>query len=369
VKVLVLGIRGIAGVQGGVETHARHLYARLAGLGCDVEAIVRSSFAPRGEPAPPGMRIRRLWSPRRAGVEALVHSLLGVLYAGIVRPDILHIHSIGPAIVTPLARLMGLKVVVTFHSQNYDHEKWGPLARWLLRAGERVGARYANAGIAVSQTLRDVIETRYQRNVRLIHNGVPVPDVRRDDEHLKRLGLQSGRYILHVGRISPEKRQLDLLAAFSAAALAGWRLVLVGDLGDDQYSLAVKHSAAETNAVLTGFLSGVPLAQLYSHAGGFAFPSSHEGLPIALLEAISYGLPVAASDIAANREVGLCRECYFKVGDQAQLQAALQNLVARPPDSAVRAASRERIIGEYDWERAAKATLAVYRSVTAVGSG
>ena len=107
VRIMVLGIRGIPSVQGGVETHAEQLYERLAHLGCDVEVLVRTPFVPSDRRSFGSIRIRRIWSPRTSGFEAVIHSLLGVLYAAVVRPDILHIHAIGPAIVTPLARLLG----------------------------------------------------------------------------------------------------------------------------------------------------------------------------------------------------------------------------------------------------------------------
>jgi len=129
-------------VQGGVETHAEHLYKRLSGLGCDVEVLVRTPFVPRGRQWYGPMRLRRIWSPRRAGLEALVHSGVCVFYAALLRPDILHIHAVGPAIVTPIARLFGLRVVVTHHGPDYERDKWGAFARWVLRTGESLGMRY-----------------------------------------------------------------------------------------------------------------------------------------------------------------------------------------------------------------------------------
>ena len=154
---MVLGIRGMPNVQGGIETHAEQLYLRLGALGCQVEALVRSPFVPSDTRSHGPIRIRRVWSPRRAGVEAFLHSLIGVAYAGIARPDILHIHGIGPAIVTPIARLLGLRVVVTHHTQDYKREKWGPFGRWVLRLGERVGMRYSHARIAISKSIAELV--------------------------------------------------------------------------------------------------------------------------------------------------------------------------------------------------------------------
>src|ERR1700761_2105786 len=141
---MVLGIRGIPSIQGGVETHAEQLYERLSHMDCDVEVLVRTPFVPATRTSFGSIRLRRIWSPKSTGFEALVHSFLGVMYAAVVRPDVLHIHAIGPAIVTPIARLLGLRVVVTNHGPDYDRDKWGSFARLVLRTGERAGMRYAN---------------------------------------------------------------------------------------------------------------------------------------------------------------------------------------------------------------------------------
>src|ERR1700730_15744852 len=158
---MVLGIRGIPSIQGGVETHAEQLYERLAQLGCDVEVLVRTPFVPPRHRSFGTIRLRRIWSPRTSGYEALVHSLLGVLYAGVTRPDILHIHAIGPAAVTPIARLLGLRVVVTNHGPDYERDKWGEFARWVLRTGESFGMRYSHARIAISRGIQTLIQSRY----------------------------------------------------------------------------------------------------------------------------------------------------------------------------------------------------------------
>lgn len=359
-KVLVLGVRGIPNVQGGVETHAEQLYPRLARLGCAVEVIVRSPFVPRGLSLFRAVRLRRIWSPRTSGVEAFVHSVLGVLYAGIARPDVLHIHAVGPAIVTPLARLLGLCVVVTHHGADYQRDKWGPVARHVLRLGERVGMQYSAARIAISGAIARLIRADYDRDSHLIPNGVATAHVAEGTATIARLGLEPGRYFLQVSRLVPEKRQLDAIAAWSALQPCPWRLALVGAIADDAYSRSVVAAADAAGVVVTGVQQGEALAELYANAGAFVLPSSHEGLPIAMLEALSYGLPVVASDIPANVEVGLPAASYFPVGDVAALTASLRAAMFAPHDEAARAARREFVSREYDWDRIAAQTLAVY---------
>jgi glycosyltransferase involved in cell wall biosynthesis len=361
---MVLGVRGIPGVQGGVETHAEQLYTRLAELGCDVEVIVRSPYVSAEQRNVGPIRLRRLWSPTRPGFEALVHSLLGVVYAGFARPDILHIHAVGPAAVTPLARLFGLKVVVTHHGPDYDRDRWGRFARALLRFGEWAGMRFSNARIVISRVIADLVKKKHGRDSVLIPNGVVPVEPPREDDQVRRFGLEPGKYFLMVSRVVPEKRQLDLIAAYAQAEPGGWKLAIVGGLGEDAYSRRVEEAAKRSGVVLTGFLSGTPLQQVYAHAGAFVLPSTHEGLPIAMLEALSYGLPVIASDIPANLEVGLPPESYFRVGDVESLAGVMSSTVRGGDSPTARAGRRQWVAGKYNWDEIARQTLAVYKALT-----
>jgi glycosyltransferase involved in cell wall biosynthesis len=366
-RVLVLGLRGIPDVEGGIERHAEHLYPRLAALGCAVELIARSPYHPQAKPLEyRGVRITRLWSPRAGALETFVHTFLGTLYAGVVRPDVLHIHAIGPSLFTPLARLLGLRVVVTHHGPDYEREKWGGFAKWVLRLGERVGMRWSNQRIAISRTIQRLIAERHGRDSVLIANGVKLPELLRTCTKLLELGLSPGQYVLQVSRFVPEKRQLDLIRAFRQARLPGWKLALVGGIDrHDDYVREVIQLAKETpNVVLAGYQKGLPLNELFAHAGIFVLPSSHEGLPIALLEALSFGLPVIASDIPANVEIDLSPDSYFLLGDTPQLTARLEHFAVAVTDSEREARVnrlRNWVEERYNWDVIAQQTLLAYR--------
>jgi glycosyltransferase involved in cell wall biosynthesis len=368
VRIMVLGVRGIPAVQGGIETHAEQLYQRLANLGVNVEVIVRTPFVPASITSVGSIRLRRIWSPTARGYETLVHSLLGVLYAGITRPDVLHIHAVGPAIVTPLARLLGLRVVVTNHGPDYDRDKWGPFPKWVLRTGESLGMRFSQARIVISRVIQDLVRTKYQLDSDLIPNGSVPVSPQSDTREIERFGLERGRYFLQVSRIVPEKRQLDLIEAYRLARPAGWKLVLVGATGNDSYSQAVLRAAKEAGVIMAGFQRGLALAQFYSHAGAFVLPSSHEGLPIAILEALSFGLPVVASEIPANREMNLGPSSYFPVGDIPALAARLTQVAAAPQTADASEARRHWVAETYDWERIARQTHSVYLRVLGLQS-
>ena len=186
-RVMMLGMRGFPDVQGGVEKHTEKLACELVALGWDVEAIARNRYVSRARKNWRGVKLTRIWAPHIKGVETVIHSFLGVLYAGISRPDILHIHGIGPAFFVPLARAFGLRVVVTCHSLNYQHRKWGFIARSIFRAGERAGMRLANGRISVSRFLTDRMHAAYDVDVNTIPNGIDKPVEVEVEEHSRQI--------------------------------------------------------------------------------------------------------------------------------------------------------------------------------------
>jgi glycosyltransferase involved in cell wall biosynthesis len=362
-RVCLLGFRGFPNVQGGAEKHAENLARALAGLGCEVEAIVRSGYVAKDQSRTwCGVRLSRLWAPRLTGFEAFVHTFLGVLRAAVSRPDILHIHAIGPAFFTPLARLLGLRVVVTYHSLNYQHQKWGRMARAVLRWGEWAGMAFANGRIAVSEGLLKHLQRSFGVPVVSIPNGIDPPLAVRSTAALDAFGLVPEHYVLMVARIDQDKRQLDLIEAYGRLQAPGWKLALVGAADyASVYARTVADAARNSpGVVLLGHQNGTALAELYSHAGGFVLPSRFEGQPIAVLEAASYGLPVALSDIAAHRELALPHAHYFAVGDCAALAACLADIIAAPTAAKPSPAERAALIARHDWHNIAQRTLGVY---------
>jgi glycosyltransferase involved in cell wall biosynthesis len=369
--VMALGLRGIPNVPGGVEMHASELYPRLHALGAKITVLGRSCYRPANAPAVwRGVNIRWLPTSRVQGVEALLHTVLGVLYAGVRRPDVLHIHAVGPWLCVPLAKVLGLKVLVTHHGQDYLREKWNAPARALLRLGERLGITFADARIAISSSISDTVRAKYGRETVIVPNGIG--DLHRvaDRSLVDKYGLTPQRYIIQVSRLVPEKRQLDLIAAFKAAALPGWKLVLVGGAqGSQRYAEQLRTQYEGNDAIVcTGFMSPPEVQQLVSHAGIFALPSSHEGLPIALLEAMKIGIPVVASNIAANLEVGLDESCYFPMGNTRALAVRLREGAAMTPEERELTAQQLRhSCGRYDWDAIAKVTLQLLEGIAANG--
>nr|WP_246617511.1 glycosyltransferase family 4 protein [Rhizobium populisoli] len=367
-RVMMLGLRGVPNLQGGIEKHVEMLGQELAVRGWDVEVLGRRQYLPEKTKSIVwrGIRVTPLWAPKSILFEAIAHTFMGVLHAAVHRPDVLHIHAIGPGLLAPFARLFGLKVIITHHGYDYDREKWSPLAKRILRLGERLSMMFANGRIAVSRDVTDTMKNRYGSSVAHIPNGVTVRPSLVGKDTLNRFELQRRRYIVMVARFVPEKRQTDLIAAFEKLNRPDWKLVLVGGADHQRtaYAKEIETMAARVpNVVLTGFQSGEDLAALFSQAGLFVLPSLHEGMPISLLEAMSYGLPVLASDIVANHEVDLPPEDYFPAGNVDALAEALERKIDEPFGQDVALARIREVEKTYAWSSITRSTLAVYNSV------
>lgn len=353
----MLGLKGIPALYGGVERHVEELARRLAGRGHEVTVYCRRHYTPaHAEVA--GVRLRRLRSVNTKHLDAWTHTLLATADVLGRRFDILHYHALGPATFILLPRALGKRVVVTVHGLDWRREKWGPLAAAYLRAGELVAARAAHEVIVVSRELERHFAARWGRQVTYIPNAVtpsftPNPDV------LRKYGLERGKYILTVGRLVPEKG-LHLLIEVYGGFATDMPLVVVGDDPTGKYLAQLKRTADDRVKFL-GYIYGPPLAALFAGCYLYVHPSTLEGLSIALLEAMSYGAGVLASDIAPNREALADAGFYFRAGDVASLREVLGGLLSRP--DAVRAkgqAAKERAGALYSWEEVARRTEAVY---------
>lgn len=367
-KIAVLGTRGFPNVQGGIETHCENLYPQLVELGCDVTVLTRRPYVDPAVTNYKGVKLMAVPCLKNKYFETIFHTFIGLFAARRLRPDILHIHAVGPSLFVPLARLLGLKVVMTNHGPDYKRKKWGILARLILRSGEAAGSLCSNAVICISEHIASAIKKRYGKNPFVIPNSVHIPKPSHSDEAVRIFGLTKDKYVLAVGRLVPEKGFHDLLSAFKMADLPDWKLVIVGKADhESSYSIYLKAAAVDDDSVvLTGFLSGKFLQEIYTHAGMFVLPSYYEGLPIVLLEALSYGLTCIASDIPANMSFDMPPENYFPSGSSKELSRKIRQFSDAPMSSEARHEQIEKIRMKYDWSVIARRTLDVYESVVNV---
>lgn len=361
-KIVVIGTRGFPGIQGGVETHCQELYTRMASMGYDITVIRRKPYINDDNKSDSykGVRFVDLYAPRNKYFEAIIHTLYALFRTRKLKPDILHIHNIGPAIVSPLARMMGIPVVLTIHSFNYTHSKWGRFARFMLKLGERMGISTAKCTIAISDVNYNSLTQRYPDiKCRLIYNGVSISGYTENRERLSKWGVGSRPYIIAVGRLTPEKGFHDLVKAYGDAELADFcDLVIAGNAdNEDDYSRSLVKASIKNGVKLTGFIKGEDLRQLMSHASLFAITSYNEGLPLSLLEAMAYGLDVVSSNIKPCQIHGLNSDDFYPVGDTEALALKLHEKISQ--------GQRRRTydLSPYDWDNIARQTLEVYKNL------
>ncbi len=367
-RVAVLGTRGFPDVPGGVEKHCEELYPRLVDLGCEVTVFTRAPYIKEENRAAywKGVRFQHLWCPRKKSVEAIAHTLLGVLRAGRIQPDILHIHAIGPALMAPVAKGLRHKTVITHHGHDYQRDKWGRAAKAVLRLGEKAGVHSGDAVIAVSRLIKDEIYKKYRKEAVYIPNGVAMPGFIPAGDELEKLRLSPRRYVFTACRFVPEKGLHDLVEAYGKIENPGFKLVIAGDADHETtYSKNLKKKCSETDGVvLAGYTTGRKLGELFSNAGLFVLPSYYEGLPIALLEAMSYNLPVLVSDIPQHKEIPLDENSYFRAGSVDDLaRGIVQRFQEKVPGRDAENGNLSLLRREYNWDVIAAKTLGIYKTV------
>ncbi|HQK68845.1 MAG TPA: glycosyltransferase family 4 protein [Bacteroidales bacterium] len=326
-NIFVFGTRGFPNIQGGVEEHCENLYSLVASKRYSVTVFRRKPYIINGMDNYENISFIDLPSTKIPGFEAFFHSFLCTVICIIKRPEIVHVHNIGPGIFNPLLKIVGLKVILTYHSPNYEHSKWSPLIKTFLKLAEYVSIKFADRVIFVSNFQKEKLGV----NLKFINinNGVRTPQVTNNDDFIKDLGLKRREYILAVGRLVEEKGFDLLINAFERTRPNDLKLVIAGDADHETlYSKRLKVLGNSLYIIFPGFVKGEKLQQLYSHARLFVISSYNEGLPLSLLEAMSYNLPVLASDIGANKQIGLSKDSFFRSGDIESLTKKLDQLLA-----------------------------------------
>ncbi|EZP69667.1 Glycosyltransferase [Sphingomonas paucimobilis] len=368
VKLAVIGLRGVSGVIGGIETHCRALYPAIVEQAPDFEVtmLVRGRYSRTGPSMMGNVALRSLPAPSGQGIEAFLHSLISLVYARTrLRAEIVHLHGIGPGILAPLARLMGMSVVVTHHAADFFRPKWGRFSRWVLRAGEELVARFADRIICVSGALQTEFLDRHPcargRTSTIRHGVASLPKAAVSDI-LVRHGLSRGRYLLAVGRLERTKRYEDLIVAHSQSACGVLPLVIVGaEVGGTSYEVRLRRMAGR-QVHFVGAQSGPALASLYEGAARFFHASQMEGFGLVVLEALSAGVPVTITDIAVHREFNLPGESYFRVGDID----ALAKVMSRTGERKHPWPAAQPVVAQHSASTVVEAYIGLFRSLRAV---
>lgn len=258
----------------------------------------------------------------------------------------------------PLLRLARLKVVLTYHSANYEHKKWNYISRKILKLSEWIAVNGSTAVIFVNKKQMGLFNDKIQRKSTYIPNGVYRKQLASKTDHIERIGLQPQKYILAVGRITQEKGFDYLIDSYVRSLPHGLKLVLAGGVDHaSSYATQISEKAKEQGIIMPGYVDGEFLRQLYSHARLFVLPSYNEGFPLVLLEAMSYRLPILASDIPANKLLELNPGDYFKTGDAAELAKHIRQKLAEA------FARVDYPLEEYTWQNVSNKVGAIFDSL------
>lgn len=369
-RIAMIGQRGVPATWGGIERHVEELGARLADRGHEVLVYTRAGYALDDRREHRGMKVVPAPAVHGKGMEALSHSATSTAAALMANVDVFHYHAMGPGVFSPFARrLSSAKIVQTIHGLDQHRQKWGRLARTVLGTGHWLSSRVPDATVVVSQDLAEHYRRVHHRATKVIPNGVPAPVVMVDDSRVRAMGLEPGRYVLWVGRLVPEKQPHLLMEAFRRLP-GDVRLAVVGGSSatDGYVSELERHAAQDPRIALLGYRHGEDLAALYSHARAFAQPSALEGMPLTLLEAASYGLPIVASALPVHAEVldgsGPGRRL-VPVDDVDALARELADVVRDPEPHRFHArATAQRVLSTYSWDAVTDETEALYQSLT-----
>jgi glycosyltransferase involved in cell wall biosynthesis len=357
-RVAFIGGRGVVSKYSGIETYYEEIGKRLTGMGHHVTAYCRTYFTPPGKQHN-GMEVVRLPTIRSKHLETLVHTFLSTLHVLIQPCDVVHYHALGPALFAFIPRLAGKKTVVTVQGLDWERKKWGRIASAILRLGERAAVSFPTQTMVVSKTLQNHYRRSSGAETSYVPNGGVLREWRVPDKILD-WGLEPGRYILFLGRFSPEKGCHLLVEAYEKLE-TDVKLVMAGASSYcDDYSRRLRAHAGERIKMLD-WVSGGALDELLTNAMMFVLPSDLEGLSLALLDAMGAGLCVLTSDVAENREAVDDAGFTFRRGDLADLADRLRFLIANPAvREAAGQAAKRRVREHYQWGQIAAEIERVY---------
>ena len=346
-RIAFIGGRGVISKYSGIESYYEEVGRELAARGHEVTVYCRSYFTPPMREHN-GMTLVRLPTVRSKHLETLVHTFLSTLHALTQSYDVIHYHALGPALFSFIARLRGMKTAVTVQGLDWQRKKWGRLASAVLRVGEKASARLPNRTMVVSRVLQERYQTVHDADTVYIPNGGKLRG-RTAPGKILEWGLEPGRYVLFLGRFSPEKGCHLLVDAFERIETDA-KLVMAGAASYcDEYSRELRTHASDKIRMLD-WVSGETLDELLTNAMIFVLPSDMEGLSLALLDAMGAGLCVLASDVPENRELVDGAGFTFRCGDARDLAERLQFLIANPDvREAAAKMARSRIETEYQW--------------------
>ncbi len=368
-KIAMIGHKRIPSREGGVEIVVEQLSKRLVELGNDVTAYNRSGNHVSGSEfsheAPDefcGIKIKTVKTPQNKALNAFVYSFFATVRALFGKYDVIHYHAEGPAAMCFIPKLFKIRTIVTIHGLDWQRSKWGGFATKYLKFGEKTAAKYADEIIVLSHAVQDYFKSEYGRETVYIPNGTEKPCITDSSVIEEKYGLTKNGYILYLGRIVPEKGIHYLTDAYLQAGIKMPLVIAGGASHSQEYFDLLKEKAVGKTIIFTDFVEGEVLQSLYSNAYIYVLPSDLEGMPISLLEAMSYSNCCLTSNISECTEVCGENAIYFEKSNVESLKNALLDLIQNPDKvQKYKSEASQYILSRYSWAGAAQKTLALYK--------
>lgn len=370
IRVAMLGHKRIPSREGGVEIVVEELSTRMVRKNCEVVCYNRKGNHISGKEHNSkkvrdykGVKIKNVLTIDAKGLAAMSSSFFAAIKAAFGRYNVVHFHAEGPCAMIWLPKLFKKKCVATVHGLDHQRAKWGKFARKYILFGEKCAVKYADEIIVLSKNVQGYFKEKYGRETVFIPNGVTLPTVIEADLIKKQFNISKDDYILFLGRLVPEKGISYLINAFMNVKTSK-KLVIAGGSSDtNEYMQELMNVASSDGRIIfTGFVQGKMLEELYSNAYIYTLPSDLEGMPLSLLEAMSYGNCCLVSDIPECKEVVETKAELFEAGNQIELQNKLQwlcdnpNIVERYKQEA-----SEFICAKYNWDNIVDKTIELYK--------
>lgn len=372
-NIAMVGQKRIPSREGGIEIVVEELAVRMVQLKHKVTCYNRTGHHVSGKKFDSkclkeykGIKLKSVLTVNFKGLAAMTSSVSAAICAAFGRYDIVHFHAEGPAFMCWLPKLFGKKIIVTVHGLDHQRAKWGRFASAYIMQGEKNAVKYADSIIVLSENVQNYFIDTYQRDTYFIPNGVNCPQIEKVDLIKERYDLDKDNYILFLGRLVPEKGLRYLVKAFQQVK-TDKKLVIAGGSSDTQTFAAelMEMSKDDSRIIFTGFVQGKMLEELYSNAYLYTLPSDLEGMPLSLLEAMSYGNCCLVSDIAECTSVVEDKAVVFRRGDVEDLRDKLQTLCDNPEMvKNYQDCAADYICRKYSWDDVVKKTLDVYGKVS-----
>lgn len=362
-KIAMLGHKRIPGREGGIEVVVEELATRMASKGNSVTVYNRAKKGHKVLKEYKGVHIITIPTIQTKKLDAIIYSFLASIHVSFTKADIVHYHAIGPASMLWIPHIFRKTTVVTIHGLNYKTPKWKGFGEKYIRWSEKVISKYADAIITLSKEQQKYFREKYNRETFYIPNGTTVTVPKKVDIINQKWGLNKDSYILFLSRVVPGKGLETLIQAYKNVN-TDLKLVVAGgsEYLSDFRSYVQQLASDDKRIVFVGFVDGDALVELYSNAYLFVFPSEAEGMPMCLLEALSFNTPCLVSDIPENIEVGKNYVQKFKTGNVHDLSLEIQKCIEKR-QQLFNKNSRLYIETEFNWDSIVDKTIGVYNEI------